>query len=55
MLLVDENVAKMLLSSSLSEVEVLPIQESKSTDFLLRILSGHNTGEIGEVSVCRVG
>ena len=42
MLLFDENPARVLLSSSLFEVEVLRMQGSKLTDFLARILSGHN-------------
>ena len=42
MLLFDENPARVLLSSSLFEVEVLRMQGSKLTDFLAQILSGHN-------------
>ena len=42
MLLFDENPARVLLSSSLFEMEVLRMQGSKLNDFLARILSGHN-------------
>ena len=52
LLLFDENLARMLLSFSLFEVELLPIQESKSTNFLARILSGHPRHEEVECLSC---